>query len=720
MDKLDNKVKYIGNFSRILSGGSPTWKYTVALFKTENHSQIKIFFTDLEINLNDTYEITVYLKENSKYPDTYYLDELKIVKPQTNEELCKLLQNLKIGIGQKTIEKIEKQTNKTVIELIKEDKEAFLNYFNNSTNKEKIYNFIENFLNDDMSFFVENKLTNLYKRLCKIFPIRENFVEKFKQENPYILYLKYNVPFDLVDEFALKLDHQNTLYSFNRSEAVVIFSFNELWMNNSTLLGINEIKNIYKRKYPKFLEDLFFKTISDMIKRKQIIFSEEKNLLTLTSIFEKEEYLLRRLKNLNEKQNKQIKKCHIEGLSFLQRQAFENAINKPVSIISGFPGTGKTHLIKYIYDVLLTEYKANQIEILTPTGRAATILSSKININVRTIHSFLKISDEEEGMLSVYNSNSPDTKVLIIDEFSMVNVNIFYLLLNTCEQLTKIIIVGDYNQLPCIGPGNILQDLCDSKMFSTTFLTENFRTENPDLVEHYLCILNRQIPNFQTKSIQNFNVISESFIPKIKNIYYQLIQEHSVDDITVLIPTYKGQKGIFVVNNAIQQMLMQNKTPIFEITFKDLKIKYYLGDKVIQLKNISEKNVYNGEIGYISSFEKNIFTIEFPNNKFIEYTKEEFREYINLAYAITVHKFQGSESKVVILPIYKDFEFMLTRKLLYTAVSRAKDQLILLGDMSVYMYQIVYGQNEAKILTNLQSLVKLFSKEDHNKREKNV
>ncbi|WP_406615482.1 ATP-dependent RecD-like DNA helicase [Mycoplasmopsis hyopharyngis] len=713
MDKIDNKIKYTGKFSRILSGGAPTWKYTVALFRTENYSQIKIFFTDLEINFNDTYEITVFLKENSKYPDTYYLDELKIVKPQTNDELCKLLQNLKIGIGQKTIEKIEKQTNKAVIDLIREDKEAFLNFFAHSSNKEKIHNFIEDFLNDDMSFFVENKLTSLYKRLCKIFPVRENFVEKFKQENPYNLYLKYNVPFDLVDEFALKLDDENTLYGFNRSEAVVIFSFNELWMNNSTLLGINEIKNIYKRKYPKFSDDLFIKTIKDMITRKLIIFSEEERLLTLTSIFEKEEYILKRLKQLSEKKVINNKKSNIQELSLLQRQAFENAINKPVSIISGFPGTGKTHLVKYIYDELLLEYKSSQIEILTPTGRAATILSSKINVNARTIHSFLKISDEDEGILSVYNSNSPDTKVLIIDEFSMVNVNIFYLLLTTCQNLEKIIIVGDYNQLPCIGPGNILQDLCDSKMFSTTFLTENFRTENPDLVEHYLSILNQQIPNFQANSVKNFNVIPESFIPKIKNIYYQLIQEYSVDDIIVLIPTYKGNKGIFAVNSAIQQMLMQNQKPIFEINFKDIKINYYLGDKIIQLKNISEKNVFNGEIGYIVSFEKNIFTIEFPNNKFIEYTKEEFREYISLAYAVTVHKFQGSESKAVILPIYKDFEFMLTRKLLYTAVSRAKDQLILLGDMSVYMYQIVYGQNENKILTNLQNLIiKLKCKEN--------
>ncbi|WP_406617951.1 ATP-dependent RecD-like DNA helicase [Mycoplasmopsis lipophila] len=698
-------LKARGKFTRILSGGEPSWKYTVALFKIEHDSLIKIFLKNIMINFTDIYEIEIYQDLSSKYPDTFYVKNLVTIKPDNNIDLHKMITSKKIGIGSTTLQKIEEKLNDNLFNLIKNNSQKIIDNLNTDKQKEAFQKFINEFNNDSLNFFIENDLVLLYRKMNKIFGLNENFIEKYKTENPYKLFIDYNIDFTLVDKFAIALKEENK-NSAERYEATIIFAFRQMWMNNNTLVEINEIFKIYK-KIMGLDKELFFETIERMINKGILKFIEDKKLFTLQDMYMKEHFIVQRLKELNSKRDDfMYSNLQEEGLSFLQNEAYLNCLKNNVSIISGYPGTGKTYLIQLINKSLLEKYAyENEIELLTPTGRAATIISTKTNINARTIHSFLKLSDDEETIVS-YNNFSSDTKVLIIDEFSMVNIELFYLLLLNCVKLEKIIFIGDYNQLPCIGPGNILQDIYDSNLFAKVSLKEVFRTEKMDLVSHYLDINKREIPLLKSESVETIKIISEEYLTKIKDIFISQVNQYSMDDVVILIPTYKGKKGIYLTNNIIQKYLFgEDDKPIYEISYKDISIKYYLGDKVIQLKNVYDKNVFNGEIGYIRKYKNDIFTIEFPNNKFVDYTKEEFREYINLAYAITIHKFQGSEAKVVIFVVFPDFGFMLSKKLIYTAVSRAKEKLFIVGDRNLYVSKIVDDENQKKILTNMQFLL---------------
>ncbi|MGV2392622.1 UNVERIFIED_CONTAM: AAA family ATPase [Campylobacter lari] len=237
-----------------------------------------------------------------------------------------------------------------------------------------------------------------------------------------------------------------------------------------------------------------------------------------------------------------------------QKNAFEKALLNPISIISGYPGTGKSFIINAIYQTLISNkaYKTDDIAILTPTGRAATILSEKTNCDVRTIHSFLKLS-KDDNLVEAFEFEK-DTKVLIIDEFSMVNLHVFHILLSVCNKVEKIVFVGDENQLPCIGPGNILEDIIKSNKFPVSRLNEIFRTDKQDIFEHFKAINNSKTPVLISDSVNFIEQNSLDFLNNIVDLYAEKVEKYNgMNDVIILLPTYKGTSGIDNINKAIQK-----------------------------------------------------------------------------------------------------------------------------------------------------------------------
>ena len=369
-----------------------------------------------------------------------------------------------------------------------------------------------------------------------------------------------------------------------------------------------------------------------------------------------------------------------------------NAFTEPIIIITGGPGTGKTTIIKAIIEMyfkLNNENKAllDYIALLAPTGKAAKRLKESTNMPTMTIHKFLGYMGRNNFTYNKYNKT--DAKLIIVDEASMMDLSLASYLVTSMQPDARIIIVGDVDQLPSVGPGQVLKDLIDSKEIKTTRLTKIHRQAEGsniiklahDVNEGILpeTILSKQSDRtFIPTDNEHIASITVDIVKRFVNKGYDIKK-----DIQVLIPMYRGDIGINAINARIQDEI----NPLDETAGE---IKYYgnifrENDKVIQLVNRAEKGIMNGDVGYISHFKyKNLkingLEVIFDTVK-VNYTLEELED-LSLAYAISVHKAQGGEFDVVVMPFTFQHYIMLRRKLIYTGVTRAKKTLIMVGDVA--------------------------------------
>lgn len=381
-----------------------------------------------------------------------------------------------------------------------------------------------------------------------------------------------------------------------------------------------------------------------------------------------------------------------------QKKAIKNALENRVSIISGGPGTGKTTIINAITRLYITMYKLSPIDCMTniallaPTGRASKKLAESTHLPAMTIHRYLKWNkDTNDFAINEYNKNHH--RLIIVDEVSMIDTHLFDSLLRGLDASIQLILVGDTFQLPSVGAGLILNDLVESELYSYNPLDKIYRqSENS-----YIAYLAKEIKehnlseNFTDKKDDyNFFETESKHITKmiIEICKKSLEKGLKVDDMQILAPMYKGENGIDNLNLALQELFNPEKKELKELKFGD--ITYREQDKVLQLVNNPDCNVYNGDIGYIKKIEtrftprkKEVVIIDFDGN-YVEYNKEDLHM-IKHAYAITIHKSQGSEFPHVILPISKNYYKMLYNKLIYTGVSRAKKSLVLVGEKNSFL-----------------------------------
>ncbi len=383
----------------------------------------------------------------------------------------------------------------------------------------------------------------------------------------------------------------------------------------------------------------------------------------------------------------------------IQKKAICDAINHKVFILTGGPGTGKTTVINGIiatYAALhqLDLKKKQELPILlaAPTGRAARRMNELTGLPSATIHRHLGMTgDDDISHLDDYL----DADFIIVDEFSMVDTWLANQLLSNISSNSKILIVGDADQLPSVSPGQVLADFLQIPLLPQTKLTKIYRqSEDSTIVTLASQIQQGVLPaDFTEKKADRsyFEAPSEYIPDMIKKIVAAAIRSGiAAQDVQVLAPMYRGPAGIDHINQLMQDLI--NPAENDQLIFEAPDCQYRQGDKVIHLVNDAENNVFNGDLGYITDLlpakytdsKQDELTINFDGNEII-YPRSEWYK-IRLAYAMSIHKSQGSEFPVVLLPITRSSYRMLQRNLIYTAITRAKSKLILLGELTAFDY----------------------------------
>lgn len=393
-----------------------------------------------------------------------------------------------------------------------------------------------------------------------------------------------------------------------------------------------------------------------------------------------------------------------------QIQAVREAIRNGVLVITGGPGTGKTTTINTI--IRYFEMEGMDIFLAAPTGRAAKRMSETTGFEARTIHRMLELNGGMDGNAGFErNEQNPlETDVIIIDEMSMVDISIMYSLLKAVVAGTRLILVGDVNQLPSVGPGSVLKDIIDSHQFNTVMLTKIFRqASTSDIIVNAHKINRGEEITLDNKSM-DFFFLKRYDADKIINVTLQLIKqklpkfvEAAEYDIQVLTPMRKGLLGVERLNGILQQYM---NPPDKKKTEKEYNGTVFReGDKVMQTKNnyqmeweIRSKyglsiekgtGIFNGDMGIIQQINEfaETMTIAFDENRMVEYSFKLLDE-LELAYAITIHKSQGSEYPAVVIPLLTGPRMLMNRNLLYTAVTRAKKCVTLVGNDETFNMMI--------------------------------
>jgi exodeoxyribonuclease V alpha subunit len=368
-----------------------------------------------------------------------------------------------------------------------------------------------------------------------------------------------------------------------------------------------------------------------------------------------------------------------------QRAAVQMAYREKVSILTGGPGTGKSTSLRALL-LLLRNRKVN-VAMAAPTGRAAKRLSEATGIAAKTLHRLLEYAPHDNSYQR--NEDNPlPYQFVIVDEFSMVDILLFYHLLKAMPRESHLLLVGDADQLPSVGPGNVLRDLLRSEALPTVRLTELFRqAQQSKIVVNAHRINAGEMPLIKSEATSDFFFLREEDPLRAQQLVLDLVRRrlparyhfNPIADIQVLTPMYRGPVGVTILNEKLQECL--NPSPFAQMEWGGRVLR--TGDKVMQMRNNYDKGVFNGDVGWIRSINKEQATlkVEFLEEAgplFVEYEFHELDE-LMLAYAVTVHKSQGSEYPVVVLPLVREHHLLLQRNLLYTAITRAKRLCVLVG-----------------------------------------
>ncbi|MBQ6143650.1 MAG: ATP-dependent RecD-like DNA helicase [Clostridia bacterium] len=546
--------------------------------------------------------------------------------------------------------------------------------------------------------------TSLGQKIFKVYG--KESIEKIK-ENPYRLMDEvYGVGFKTADSIAEKLGIDNE--SFTRCRAGIFYTleylanseghcyvpFDEMVLKCSKILGIEDSKVVI--------------TYDSLIKNNELIV-EDKNKVYLPSFFRAEIGLTKKIKDIisypnfkkvpDEKLESEIKNAEkLNKIKYddFQKEAIKTVFNSNFSVVTGGPGVGKTTITKGIIEIFKNLGK--KVLLAAPTGRAAKRLSETAKTEAKTIHRLLEI--KREGGFAKNAENKLSGDVLIVDEASMIDLILMHNLLKAVHSNTKIILIGDVNQLPSVGPGNVLKDIINSGAVPVVKLQKIYRqakTSNIILNSHK--INSGKIPELKASKNSDFFFIEENDDEKCADLIVDLYSKrlpkyykvNSISDIEVLTPMKKGILGTDNLNKVLQEKL--NKTGV---SLKRGGITYKLNDKVMQIKNNYDKDVFNGDIGKICSINEANETLEINfDSRILKYEIGELEE-ITLAYACTIHKSQGSEYPIVIIPMTTSHFIMLKRNLLYTGVTRGKKVCILVGNKYAISKAISNNESEKR------------------------
>ena len=701
-----------GNYSRsIYESGNG---YYIGLFKvtdTDSEELSKyigksITFTGYfhELNEIDTYMFYGKLVDHEKYGEQFQVDNYERCKPEEKDSIVEFLTSgLFKGIGEKKAKQIVSILGKDTLKVILENPDNLVLIPGiTKKNIEVLHNKLKEYeASYEVIMYLDDKGFSTRDAMI-IYNCYKSDTRNIIDNNIYQLIEDINdLYFKKIDTIALR--NGVLLDDRNRIKAAIIYIMNEISNTfGHSYYSYEEISSYLPRVLNvKIDEKLYIDCLKELELDLKIIHKE--NRYYLTDMYDAECLIVKRFRRLNsnkETVNKKLNDTILELESVLdikynqeQLEAIKESYKRDFLIITGGPGTGKTTIMKGIVELyrLMNKYSyeklIEKVALLAPTGRAAKRMSESTLMPASTIHRFLKWSkDTNKFQINEYNKSK--VEFVIIDEASMIDVYLMSSLLKGISSNCKIVIVGDDHQLPSVGPGDVLHDLIDSNELRVIELKELYRQGKDSNIINLAydirkCNIDRNIFNADDDltfiECSDYDVINNicDICSTYKDISYKKFQ--------ILAPMYKGMNGIDSINNTVRDIFNSKSSVKKEHKQGDVLLREE--DKVIQLTNMPDDNVYNGDIGLIyriTSSPKKEIQIDFDSN-IVKYTPA---NYVNFrqAYAISVHKAQGSEFDIVVIPIVKGYSKMLYQKLIYTAVTRAKQKLFLVGDMSALEY----------------------------------
>lgn len=665
------------------------------------------------------------MTEHSTYGPQFSFQSYQKKAPSSEYGIEKYLSSGIIsGVGPKTAKLIvEKFGNKT-LEVIEKEYESLAEIKGITLKKAKNIHkvFIEEIEARDIMIFLQSfDISPVYSN--KIYKKYKKDTIEIIKKNPYVLADDVEgISFKTADVIARKMGiDENSPF---RIRACIKFCISTSIQNGNTYIPqdmlYNDVLNYTALKEDEYIEYLRDMQLNSILTSKQI---NEEMVVYLNTFFYSENYIAKKLIELSltkkdEEENilKKIKKFEKAENILLAKEQIDAVIAALVSgvlVITGGPGTGKTTIINCIIYILEEENQDTDILLAAPTGRAAKRMEQATGREASTIHRLLEISFNQDASKQYFEKNEEnplDADVVILDESSMIDTLLFYNFLKAINMGTRLILVGDVDQLPSVGAGNILRDIINSGMIPIVKLTEIFRQGNESKIIINAHKINKgDYPNFNEDK-SDFLHVERSYVDSIINTTIDLIKNklpsymncNSID-IQVLTPMRKTPLGSINLNNKLQEVLNPKSKIKMEKEYRNTVFR--VGDKVMQIKNNysltwtsydKETNmynagtgIYNGDEGLISSINEDheVLVVVFDDNKKVEYDFKQLDE-LELAYAITIHKSQGSEYKTVILPIFQGPNMLFTRNLLYTAVTRGKELVCTVGQRQRINYMV--------------------------------
>ncbi len=684
--------------------------YMVGLFKIKDNNidydDDIIHITGVLPRLSEKKEYILYgeLVVHNKYGKQFNVTSFDINLPTKEEELVVFLSSDLFPIGEVTAKRIVDIYHEETINKILENKDCL--QIIPRLNKQKIDKIYNTLLEYQSTSNIVLELTKIGFDMKDSLSLLNKYNKKILDNvnnNVYDLIDTDDMSFIKIDEIALSMGITDT--DDRRIKALIIYIMKSLCFNNGdTYLLLEEISSTLANYISITSEKLDYLMLK-LVKDKKIIIEDKRYYLR--KFYEAEKYICERLCFLNDMSitsdisiDKYIdnkEKDNNIKYDELQKKAIHSGVNNNITIITGGPGTGKTTIVKAIVNILIHEkkIKKDDIALLAPTGRASKKLMETTSISASTIHKYLGWDkDTNTFATDEYCPNSQ--KYVIVDEVSMIDTLLMEALLKGIRRDTKLILVGDYYQLPSVSEGQVLKDIIDSDCLPVIRLNQIYRqSEGSYILNLAYDIKNKNISEdlfIKKDDYLYINSDNDNTSSYIKEIVKKALKKGYTDrEVQVLAPMYKSLNGIDNLNIILQDLFNPKTDSKREIKVGDIIFREY--DKVLQLVNDPDNNVYNGDIGYIEeiiiSKEKKIanqININYDGT-IVNYTPDKFINFRH-GYAISIHKAQGSEFDMVIMPITNSFKRMLNNKLIYTGVTRAKKSLVVVGDSSSFIYGI--------------------------------
>ena len=667
-----------------------------------------------DLSDDQTYRFEGKIVEHPRYGQQFQATSYHVNRPTSKDGLIDFLSGKQFtGIGKKTAEKIVDKLGTDAINKIIADPHILDELKLRKTIKDSLVDNLRANQGMDQIIIGLNDLGFGANLSSAIFDKYGEETLHIINENPYQLAAEIDgISFNRADQVAQKLGIATN--DSRRIDAAIIQTLDDLTMETGDTFTTTKpllqqtIQLLAQGSGGRVSTDLIANQIVELEKNQEIRYADEK--IYPTALYNAEWQIADHLHRLLTVDPEKLPATTIEktvtkvadqsGITYdqVQKEAIKTALNSKVMLLTGGPGTGKTTIIKGIVasyakihalSLDVNEYKEKSFPVLlaAPTGRAAKRMSEATDLPASTIHRLLGLNGRE--MPTDMNARDLEGSLLIIDEMSMVDTLLFKTLIQAVPTSMHVVLVGDKDQLPSVGPGQVFHDLLDFAELPKVELTNIHRqAADSTIIPLAHAIKEGKLPPDLTNKMPDRSFIS-CHANQVPSVVQQIIdlskkRDYSANDIQILAPMYRGQAGIDRLNELAQQAYNPPANGKQEVDFRGLTFR--VGDKVLQLVNVPEKNIFNGDIGKITAIESGrtvgrkseSITVDFDGNE-VSYSRMEWNQ-LRLAYCISIHKAQGSQFKMVLLPIVQQFSRMLQRNLLYTAITRAAEKLVLIGE----------------------------------------